>query len=377
MAAGGLDGGGGGALPPTAPWPALPWRRSAGGITLVVGSQRFDIDPAIFALRPDTMLAHMFGSSFENNITRPNERGEYEIGKSISGVIFRAILGYYETGVVVCPRGVAVQELRDACDYLLIPFDEKTIKCHDLRGLFEELTNEGARQQFERYLEELVVPRLAMAAQKGDRECLVVVLLDNDTVEWDKEYPPQNGEEYYQVIHSTAMYRFLKYIENRDVAKQVLKERGMKKIWVGIEGYPTRKERVKRRQDGRLDVRYYYVQRPCLQMSWEKEEAKNRHVDFMCFNSGSLDRAVVIEGLPPVARPMAMQPAETADASGEAEGAVAGGASNWPAFEPFPPQHPRAARRARSYASARTRGRAVVFPKERHPSALFPPDDLF
>lgn len=32
------------------------------------------------------------------------------------------------------------------------------------------------------------------------------------------------------------MSRFFKYIENRDVAKQVLKERGLKKIRLGIEG---------------------------------------------------------------------------------------------------------------------------------------------
>jgi hypothetical protein len=32
------------------------------------------------------------------------------------------------------------------------------------------------------------------------------------------------------------MYRFFKYIENRDVSKQVLKERGLKKIRLGIEG---------------------------------------------------------------------------------------------------------------------------------------------
>lgn len=32
------------------------------------------------------------------------------------------------------------------------------------------------------------------------------------------------------------MYRFLKYIENREIAKQVLTERGLKKIRIGIEG---------------------------------------------------------------------------------------------------------------------------------------------
>ena len=43
------------------------------------------------------------------------------------------------------------------------------------------------------------------------------------------------------------MYRFFKYIENRDVAKQVLKDRGLKKIRLGIEGYPTYKEKVRKR----------------------------------------------------------------------------------------------------------------------------------
>lgn len=76
------------------------------------------------------------------------------------------------------------------------------------------------------------------------------------------------------------MYRFFKYIENRDVAKQVMKERGLKKIRLGIEGYPTHKEKIKKRPGGRAEVIYNYVQRPFIHMSWEKEEAKSRHVDF-------------------------------------------------------------------------------------------------
>jgi hypothetical protein len=79
------------------------------------------------------------------------------------------------------------------------------------------------------------------------------------------------------------MYRFFKYIENRDVAKQVMKERGLKKIRLGIEGYPTYKEKVKKRAGGREEVIYNYVQRPFIHMSWEKEEAKSRHVDFQVF----------------------------------------------------------------------------------------------
>lgn len=31
---------------------------------------------------------------------------------------------------------------------------------------------------------------------------------------------------------------------------------------------------------GRAEVIYNYVQRPFIRMSWEKEEAKSRHVDF-------------------------------------------------------------------------------------------------
>jgi BTB/POZ domain-containing protein 10 len=84
----------------------------------------------------------------------------------------------------------------------------------------------------------------------------------------------------FSAVNSTAMYRFFKYIENRDVAKQVMKERGLKKIRLGIEGYPTYKEKIKKRAGGRAEVIYNYVQRPFIHMSWEKEEAKSRHVDF-------------------------------------------------------------------------------------------------
>merc|ERR1712203_534259 len=76
--------------------------------------------------------------------------------------------------------------------------------------------------------------------------------------------------------------------ENREEAKAVLRERGLKKVKLGIEGYPTHKERVKKRQGGRAEVIYNYVQRPFIHMSWEKEEAKSRHVDFQCVKSKSV-----------------------------------------------------------------------------------------
>lgn len=238
----------------------------------------------------------------------PNERGEYNVADGIASCVFRAILEYYKSGwyineqkknipsisifsgLIKCPSGVSVQELREACDYLLIPFDAQTVRCQNLRGLLHELSNEGARQQFECFLEELLMPLMLNSAQRGDRECHIVCLLEEDQMDWD-DFPPTThmlGEEYSQTVSSNAMYRYFKYFENRDVAKLVLKDRGLKKIRVGIEGWPTYKEKIKKRADGRAEVIYNYVQRPFIHMSWEKEEAKSRHVDFQCVKSKSV-----------------------------------------------------------------------------------------
>lgn len=274
-------------------------------ITLVVDNTRFVVDPSQFTAHPNTMLGRMFSSGIE--FTHPNERGEYEVAEGISATVFRAILEYYRGGTIRCPPTVFVQELREACDYLLVPFDANTVRCQNLRGLLHELSNEGARRQFESFLERLVLPLMVESARRGDRECHVVVLLDDDAVDWDEEYPPQMGDEYSQTVLSTPLYRFFKYIENRDVAKQVMKERGLKKIRLGVEGYPTYKEKVRKRPGGRAEVIYNYVQRPFIHMSWEKEEAKSRHVDFQCFKSKSVTNLAeatadpVIE-LVPVAR---------------------------------------------------------------------------
>jgi BTB/POZ domain-containing protein 10 len=101
--------------------------------------------------------------------------------------------------------------------------------------------------------------------------------------------------------------RFFRYVENREVAKEVLRERGLKKVKLGIEGHPTHKEKVKKRPGGKAEVCehvqsvrwerlyfrpakviYNYVQRPFIHMSWEKEENKSRHVDFQCVKSKSV-----------------------------------------------------------------------------------------
>ncbi len=65
----------------------------------------------------------------------------------------------------------------------------------------------------------------------------------------------------------------------------MLKDRGFKKVKFGIEGFPTTKERVKERPNGKVEVIYNYVQRPFLYTSWEKQEAKSRHVDFTCIKT--------------------------------------------------------------------------------------------
>ncbi|XP_051035542.1 BTB/POZ domain-containing protein 10-like [Phodopus roborovskii] len=262
--------------------------RKSEPVTLIVDNTRFVVDPSIFTAQPNTMLGRMFGSGLKHDFTVPNEKGEFELAEEIGSTVFQAILDYYKIGIIRCPDGVSIPELREACDYFWISFEYSTIKCRDLCVIMHELSNDGARRQFEFYLEEMILALMVTSTQSGERECHIVVLTDDDVVDWDKEYPPQMGEEYSQIIYITKLYRFFKYIENRDVAKSVLKERGLKKIRLGIEGYPTYKEKVKKRPGGRPEVIYNYVQRPFIQISWEKKEGKNRYVDFQCVKSKSI-----------------------------------------------------------------------------------------
>jgi len=254
-------------------------------ITLIVEETRFVMEPSLFTQQPDTMLGRMFSGE---DYCQVNEKGEYEVAAGYSASTFRAILDYYRTGLINCPPHCSVQELREACDYFMLPFNSTTVKCQNLRELLHELSNEGARDQFEKFLETLILPEMVTCASQGDRECHIVILLEEDTIDWDEDYPPPMGEEYSQTIKSTPMYRFFKYVENREEAKAVLRERGLKKVKLGIEGYPTHKERVKKRPGGKAEVIYNYVQRPFIHMSWEKEEAKSRHVDFQCVKSKSV-----------------------------------------------------------------------------------------
>lgn len=70
------------------------------------------------------------------------------------------------------------------------------------------MSNEGARCQFEVFLEDLILPLMVNSARRGDRECHIVVLLEDDVVDWDEDYPPQMGEEYSQ-----SRYQKLKFFQ--------------------------------------------------------------------------------------------------------------------------------------------------------------------
>lgn len=54
---------------------------------------------------------------------------------------------YYKTGVIRCPDGISIPELREACDYLCISFEYSTIKCRDLSALLHELSSDGVCRQ--------------------------------------------------------------------------------------------------------------------------------------------------------------------------------------------------------------------------------------
>lgn len=105
-------------------------------LTLVVDETPFIVDAKLFHAHQNTLLGRMFAN--KNFEMKPNARGEYDIGRGacLSSSVFRVILDYYKFGVIKCPPTIPVQELREACDYLMIPFDPTTIKCQDLSTKF-------------------------------------------------------------------------------------------------------------------------------------------------------------------------------------------------------------------------------------------------
>lgn len=64
-----------------------------------------------------------------------------------------------------CPLSISASELREACDYLLIPFNADTVRCQNLRSLLHELSNEGARQRFTGFLEKIILPQMVASTE--------------------------------------------------------------------------------------------------------------------------------------------------------------------------------------------------------------------
>eukprot|EP00051_Salpingoeca_urceolata_P006371 m.84288 g.84288 ORF g.84288 m.84288 type:complete len:460 (+) comp14796_c0_seq2:129-1508(+) len=262
---------------------AAPIERPAGEVALVVGGRRFICQVELFQKHPNSMLGRMFGSSFDLQLTRPNDKGDYVISHDISSSVFQAILDFYKHDKIRCPPNASVRELHEACSFFLVPFTPVSVKCQDVGKFLSVLSDNGAQNQFQQFLEEEIVPAMARNAQAGERDCHLVVLEDGDTIEWDDELPPGLGEQDAQIVRNTSLLRFLKFHENRTIAKRVLRERGLKHIKVGIEGFPTFVEKIRRGPGNvKVEVVYSYEQRPFLRLSWEQEEAKSRHVDFQC-----------------------------------------------------------------------------------------------
>lgn len=47
----------------------------------------------------------------------------------------------------------------------MLPFNASTVKCQNLRGLLHELSNDGAQDQFEQFLEELILPQMVIKVE--------------------------------------------------------------------------------------------------------------------------------------------------------------------------------------------------------------------
>lgn len=92
------------------------------------------------------------------------------MSESVSATVFKALLDYYTSGIIRCPPGVPISELRETCDYFLIPFKAENVTCENLADLMNELSNLGAKEEFTKLLEELIVPVLVKACKRGDRE---------------------------------------------------------------------------------------------------------------------------------------------------------------------------------------------------------------
>lgn len=66
--------------------------------------------------------------------------------------------------------------------------------------LLHELSNDGAKSQFNEFLQKIILPKMLQSTNHGDRECHIIILTDEDAVDWDEDFPPPMGEELTQGI---------------------------------------------------------------------------------------------------------------------------------------------------------------------------------
>lgn len=79
--------------------------------------------------------------------------------------------------------------------------------------MLHELSNDGAKVQFQEFLQKIILPKMLQSTNHGDRECHIIILMEDDVVDWDDDYPPPMGEELTQ---GSLTKLYLKIIFVRD-----------------------------------------------------------------------------------------------------------------------------------------------------------------
>ncbi|MEQ2202507.1 hypothetical protein XENOCAPTIV_004400 [Xenoophorus captivus] len=87
--------------------------RRASGILLL---QR---DSMVAAREIKRSIGTMFGSCWDNNFTRPNEKGEFEVADGISSTVFRAILVRFPMDCLAFSASLSVLSFSPAFPHLL------------------------------------------------------------------------------------------------------------------------------------------------------------------------------------------------------------------------------------------------------------------
>uniref|UniRef100_A0A672LNQ7 BTB domain containing 10 n=1 Tax=Sinocyclocheilus grahami TaxID=75366 RepID=A0A672LNQ7_SINGR len=108
--------------------------RTSEKVTLIVDNTRFVVDPSIFTAQPNTMLGRLGADQSSVKEFCRHLKCRCSICNGIFCVVcpFCNWQDYYKSGIIRCPDGIFIPELREACDYLCISFDYSTIKCRDL-----------------------------------------------------------------------------------------------------------------------------------------------------------------------------------------------------------------------------------------------------